>query len=88
LGFKERLSGINRLFSTFARKQLADIGHIPPQDKLAQIREYGGHLYVCGPSMDRFGVSKEELIFDDAIVSEYFTFMEVMTKADIHFFLQ
>lgn len=86
--FKEKLSGINRPFSAFARKGLADIGHIPPQDKLAQISELGGHFYVCGPSMDRFGVRREDLIFGDAIVSEYFTFLEVMTAADIHFFLQ
>lgn len=87
-GFKEALRGISRPFSRFARKGLAEIGHIPPQDKLRQLRELGARFYVCGPSMDHFGVEKDELIFDDAIVSEYLTFMEVMDNADIHIFLQ
>ncbi len=87
-GFKETLRGIARPFSRFARKGLADIGHLPPQDKLRQLRELGASFYVCGPSMEHFGVKKDELIFDDAIVSEYLTFLEVMDAADIHIFLQ
>jgi len=87
-GFKEKLHGINRFFSSFARKGLAEIGHIPPQDKLKQLRDLGAHLYICGPSMEHFGVRKSELIFDDVIVAEYLTFMEIMKKADIHIFLQ
>ena len=62
--------------------------HIPPQDKLRQLRQLGGRFYVCGPSMDHFGVKKSELVFDDAVVAEYFTFVEVMRSADIHVFLQ
>jgi len=86
--FKEKLHGINRLFSSFARKGLAKTGHIPPQDKIRQLRELGAHFYVCGPSMEHFGVKKSQLIFDDVIVAEYLTFMEIMNKADIHIFLQ
>lgn len=70
------------------RKGLADIGHIPPQDKLRQLKELGAQFYICGPSMEHFGVKKSELIFDDAIGAEYLTFMERMQKADIHIFLQ
>lgn len=87
-GFRETLRGIGKPFSRFARKGLADIGHVPPQDKLRQLRELGAHLYVCGPSMEHFGVEKDEFIFDDVIVSEYLTFMEVMDEADVHIFLQ
>jgi predicted peroxiredoxin/TusA-related sulfurtransferase len=87
-GFKEVLHGISRPFSGFARKGLADIGHVPPQDKLRQLRQLGASFYVCGPSMEHFGVEKDDLMFDDVIVSEYLTFLEVMDKADIHIFLQ
>ena len=86
--FKEKLRGINRPFSNFARKGLAKIGHIPPQDKLRQLRELGVHFYICGPSMDHFGVKKSELIFDEVVMAEYLTFVEIMKKADIHIFLQ
>lgn len=87
-GFKERFAGINRPFSSFARKALAKTGHIPPQEKVKQLRELGAHFYMCGPSMEHFGVKKDELIFDDILVAEYLTFMEVMNNADIHIFLQ
>jgi predicted peroxiredoxin/TusA-related sulfurtransferase len=86
--FKEKLHGINRPFSIFARKGLTKIGHIPPQDKLRQLRELGAHFYICGPSMEHFGVQKGKLIFDDVVIAEYLTFMEIMKKADIHIFLQ
>lgn len=86
--FKEKLRGISRPFSHFARKGLAKVGHIPPQDKLRELRELGAHFYICGPSMEHFGVQKSDLIFDDVVVGEYLTFMEIMNKADIHIFLQ
>lgn len=38
--------------------------------------------------MDHFRVKRSDLAFDNVIVGEYLTFMEVMNKADIHFFLQ
>lgn len=87
-GFQEKLHGFSRLFSGLARKQLDAIGHVPPQEKLKQLREVGAHLYACGPSMEQFGVKKEQLLFDDIIVSEYVAFMEIMKKADVQFFLQ
>jgi predicted peroxiredoxin/TusA-related sulfurtransferase len=87
-GFKETLHGLSRPFSGFARRGLAEIGHVSPQEKLKQLKELGAHLYMCGPSMEHFGVRKDDLIFDDVIVSAYLTFMEVMDKADIHVFLQ
>lgn len=87
-GFKEKLGGWARPFSRFARKGLAQVGHIPAQDKVRQLKELGARIYVCAPSMDHFGVEKGDLIFDDVVLAEYLTFMEVMEKSDIHFFLQ
>jgi predicted peroxiredoxin/TusA-related sulfurtransferase len=86
--FKEKLPGINSLFSGFARDELAEMGHVPAQEKLKQLKSLGAHFYVCGPSMDHFGVKKSDLIFDDVILAEYSTVIEVMDKADIRFFLQ
>jgi predicted peroxiredoxin/TusA-related sulfurtransferase len=86
-GFREKLHGIGRPFSAFARKGLAKVGHVPPQEKLRQLRELGAQFYVCGPSMEHFGVKKDDLIFDDLLIAEYLTFMEVMNRADVQFFL-
>jgi predicted peroxiredoxin/TusA-related sulfurtransferase len=85
-GYTARISGLGILFSKPARDGLAEIGHISPQEKLNQLRNLGAHIYICGPSMDRFRVKKEELIFDDIIVAEYLTFAEIMHNADIHIY--
>lgn len=87
-GFKESLHGLGRPFSMFARKGLARAGHVPPQAKLRQLKGLGAQLYICGPSMARFGVKRSDLIFADVTVGEYLTFTEVMNQADIRFFLQ
>jgi predicted peroxiredoxin/TusA-related sulfurtransferase len=86
--FKAKLSGIQKPFSSFARKEMARAGHLPPQDKLEQLKEMGARIYICGGSMNPFGVKKSDLIFDDVIIAEYLTFLEIMDKADIHIFLQ
>jgi predicted peroxiredoxin/TusA-related sulfurtransferase len=87
-GYREKLPGLKRPFSRFARTGLAKAGHLPAQHKLHQLRELGGHIYVCGPSMHHFRVKKHDLIFDDLPIVEYATFMSVMKDADIHLFLQ
>lgn len=86
--FTARLSGIQKPFSSFARNQMAKAGHLPPQDKIHQLKELGAQFYICGGSMAPFGVRKSDLIFNDVIVAEYLTFLEVMNKADIQVFLQ
>jgi len=86
--FNATLSGLQKPFSSFARKAMAKAGHLPPQDKLEQLKELGARIYICGGSMDPFGVKKSDLIFEDVIVAEYLTFLEVMENADIQIFLQ
>ncbi len=80
-GFSEKLPGLNRPFSRFARQGLAKIGHLPPQEKLRQLQALGASFYACGPSMEHFGVRKEDLVFE-ATIAEYLTFLEVMADSD------
>jgi len=87
-GFKASLPGWQKPFSYFARKQLNEIGHNPPQEKLQQLHELGAHLYLCAPSLDYFGVDHNKLIFNNIPVIEYLTFMEIASDADVQFFLQ
>lgn len=86
-GFVAKLTGPGRPFSRFARAGLAAIGHVPAQQKIGQLQSLGAHVYVCGPSMQHFGVSREDLAFDDLTIAEYLTFMEVMAAADIHLYV-
>jgi len=87
-GFKEKLKGFNSIFSGFARKGLSKIGHSPAQDKLRILEKYGAKFYVCQPSMDHFGLKKQDIDFSNIVICEYFTFLEVLDKSDIKFFLQ
>jgi len=85
-GFQPRLKGWARPFTRFAAAGMTKAGHIPAQHKLQQLNALGTHIYVCGGSMQPFKVTKEDLIFEDLPIVEYFTFMAVMDQADIHIF--
>jgi len=88
-GFQPKLRGTFRsLFSGFARNGLAEIGHLPPGEKLRQLHELGARFYACGPSLEHFGVEHSSLAFDDVIISEYLTFLEQMRGADLALLLQ
>jgi TusA-related sulfurtransferase/predicted peroxiredoxin len=84
--FRARLHGAARPFSGFARAGLAKAGHVAPADKLRQLQSLGGRLYACGPSLDHFHVDPDRLAFDDVVVCEYLTFMEVMRQADVQLY--
>jgi predicted peroxiredoxin len=86
-GFVEKLNGFNSIFSGFARKGLRTIGHIPLRNKIMELKELGAKFYLCQPSMDHFKVKNSDLIFEEVIIAEYVTFLEVLKDADIRFFL-
>ncbi len=85
-GYRPKLKGWARPFSRFAAAGMAGSGHIPPQEKLAQLRSLGARIYACGPSMEHFKVAPEELAFDDVSMVEYLTFMTIMEDAGIHLY--
>lgn len=82
-----RMHGLGRPFSRFPRRGLAKVGHVAPEEKVAQLQELGARIYACGPSMEHFGVDPSELAFDQVTVCEYPTFMEEMDSADMHLFV-
>ena len=84
--FRARLHGPARPFSRFARAGLAKAGHVAPAEKLRQLQALGGRLYACGPSLEHFHVDPDRLAFDDVVVCEYLTFMEVMRQADVQLY--
>jgi TusA-related sulfurtransferase/predicted peroxiredoxin len=85
-GFQAKLSGLGRPFSRFARAGMAKTGHVAPAEKLRQLQRLGGALYVCAGSLDHFRVDPSRLAFDDVVVCEYLTFMEVMQQADVQLY--
>jgi len=85
-GFVAKMHGLGRPFSRFPRAGLAKIGHLPPEQKIAQLQELGARLYVCGPSMEHYKVDPDDLAFPDVTIASYPTFMEQMDSADIHLF--
>lgn len=84
--FRPGLRGPARPFSRFARAKLAQAGHVAPAEKLHQLQALGGRLYACGPSLDHFHVDPDGLAFEDVVVCEYLTFMEVMQRADVQLY--
>lgn len=88
-GFRPRLTGWRRRpFSRLARRGLDRAGHVDPQEKVVELRRLGAHLYACGPSMQRFRVGRADLLYDDIVVAEYLTFIDIMQQADMQLFVQ
>lgn len=86
-GFQPKLSGWwRRPFSSFAARGMAASGHIAAQDKLRQLVSLGANLFVCAPSLDRFEVSPDEIIFEDVPQVEYLSFMAAMKESDIQIY--
>ena len=85
-GFQPKLKGWARPFSRIAARQMARGGHLPPQEKLHQLRHLDARFYVCGPSAQHFKVDPSRLIFDDLPLVEYLTFMAVMERADVQIY--
>jgi predicted peroxiredoxin/TusA-related sulfurtransferase len=86
--FTEQLAGWQRPFSAFARRGLDKAGHPPPHQKLRQLEELGGRLYVCGPSMEHFKVAADDLVLPGVQIAAYPTFVEQMNRAGVQVFLQ
>lgn len=86
-GFRAKLRGWARPFTRFAAAGMTKSGHIPAQEKLAQLRSLGAHIYVCGGSLEPFKVRREDFIFDDMAIVEYLTFIEIMENADIQLYV-
>jgi predicted peroxiredoxin/TusA-related sulfurtransferase len=87
-GYSASLEGLSRPFTGFAKSALAKAGHLPAEEKLVQLKELGALFYICGGSMDHFGVKEADLVFDDVIQAEYFTILEVIETADVQVVLQ
>lgn len=85
-GFRPKLRGWARPFSRIAARGMARMGHLPPQEKLRQLRHLGARFYVCGPSARHFKVDTSRLVFDDLPLVEYLTFMAVMERAAIQIY--
>lgn len=86
-GFTAKMHGPGRPFSRFPRAGLAKAGHLPPEEKIAQLQHLGARLYACGPSMDHYKVELDDLAFADVTIASYPTFMEQMDSSDIQLFV-
>ncbi len=86
--FTERLPHWKRPFSTFARRGLDRAGHPPPHEKLRQLTDLGARIYICGPSMDHFKVTADDLFLTGVQIAAYPTFVEEMNAAKVQVFLQ
>ncbi len=86
-GFQPRLKGWGRPFTRFAASGMAESGHIPAREKLDQIRQLGGRVYLCGGSIPYYKVNKEDVIYPDVPVIEYLSFVPIMERADIQLYI-
>lgn len=86
-GFRPKLTGWwRRPFSRMAASGMAAAGHVAAHDKLRQLVSLGAQLFACAPSLERFKVSPDDLIFDDVPQVEYLSFVAEMRDSDIQIY--
>ena len=85
-GFQGRLPGWKTLFSAFARKGMAQMGHVSPQEKVEQLIELGATIFVCHPSMEAFKVSEKDLVRPGITLCEYVRFLVEMRDASVQIY--
>ena len=86
-GYRPKLSSWQRPFSRFAAAGMAKTGHIAASDKLIQLRSLGAKLYVCGGSMEPFKVRREDLMFEDLPIIEYLSFMPILQRSAVQWYV-
>lgn len=86
-GYQPRLKGWGRPFTRYAAAGMAKSGHVPAREKLDQIRQLGGRLYLCGGSMHHYKVRNEDVMYPDVPVIEYLSFVPIMERADIQLYI-
>jgi len=86
-GYRPTLQGWARPFSRFAAAEMSKSGHIPPNEKLTQLRTLGARIYVCGGSLQPFKVRPEDLMFDDLPIIEYLSFMPILEEATVQIYV-
>ena len=70
------------------RKNLERMKYPTPYEMLKRLKQSGlFKIYACSPSMEMFGVKKEDLIPEVDEMAGTTTFLEVAAKADITLFI-
>lgn len=70
------------------KKNLKRMKYPSPYEMLKRLKQSGLlRIYACSPSMEMFGVKREELIPEVDEIAGAATFLEVAAKADITLFI-
>lgn len=86
-GYRSKLSGIGGLFTGVVEKLMkTEIGWPLPQESISMMVDLGAHIYVCGTSLEGYGVEEEELIVEQYTLEGVVTTVDLLAKTDIHLF--
>jgi len=70
------------------KKKLAAMKYPTPYEMLKRLKASGlMRIYACSPTMEMFGIKKEDLIPEIDEIAGAATFLEVASKADITLFV-
>jgi predicted peroxiredoxin len=87
-GYRASLSGFwGRMFTTVVENVMKDkIGWLLPQDAIAMLEELGANFYVCGPSLEGYGVREEELVVKHHTLGGTITWVDLLARSNVSVF--
>ena len=50
------------------------------------LEELGAQFYVCGPSLERYGVGEEQLLVKSVTMASVITWVDLMASSDVNVF--
>jgi len=86
-GYRATRSGFLGGFRTSSvESNLQDSGAPLPSESIQMLAEMGAKFFVCGPSMEAYGVRQEELMIEHSVVGSTVTWVDMLAHSDVNVF--
>jgi len=87
-GYRPTVSGFfGRIFTSRVEADIKVGNGCPlPSAAIQMLEELGAQFYVCGPSLERYGVGEEHLLVNSVTLASMVTWVDLMASSDVNFF--
>ncbi|EKD12766.1 uncharacterized protein L3040_006918 [Drepanopeziza brunnea f. sp. 'multigermtubi'] len=86
-GYRPLVGGVfGRLWTRAVEGCLRKMGRPLPREAINILEELGASFFVCGPSLERFGVREEELSVKNFELGSIVMLVDMLDKADVALF--
>ncbi|KAL5331318.1 hypothetical protein ACEPPN_000848 [Leptodophora sp. 'Broadleaf-Isolate-01'] len=86
-GYRSRCPGLfGRFRTTVIEEELKSLGRLLPRDAIEMLEELGASFYLCGRSMQRFGVEEEGVSVGKFEIASGIMLVDLLSRSDVNLF--